>query len=208
VKMVSNNLVLVVFILFVSDFASAGYCLPREAPPEAKDWPVCGIYMHGLFGEAPYSEKTWEIPFRNQFDKLALEKKCKIAVPIGNKSRYWNWNTISLIEMRRRASVDCQGAKFVAKPSLIGFANGANVLRKDAAKTCSSIAGYGVVTAIGASLDSGNLNGKAKACGNFKMIGPHAVPAYAILAATIRYRGGEVKSENATLPNSKKSLSQ
>lgn len=199
---------LLVFASFASELAHAGYCLPRNAPPEAKDWPICGIYMHGLFGSAPYSEKTWEIPFRNQFNKIALERKCKIAVPIGNKGQWWNWNSTSLVEMRRRAAADCKGAKFVAKPSLIGFSNSANVLRKNAANSCSTISSYGLVTAIGASPDTGNRNGKARACGNFKMIGPHAVPSYSTLAATIRYRGGESKPEAASMPVSKKRVSQ
>lgn len=82
----------ILFALFslTANFALAieADCLPKPTSSEMKSWPVCAIYMHGLFGSAPYSPNTWEIPFRVEIEKVARAKQCRVAFPIGDKGKY------------------------------------------------------------------------------------------------------------------------
>ena len=174
-----------------------GLCLPQAAPAESKGWPVCAIYMHGLFGGNPYPIKAWELPMRKSLEKVALAKKCKIAVPIGNKGTWNNWNSVSLPEMRKRASAVCRGAK-MERPALIAFSNGANVVRKNGAASCQSIAGHSKVTMIGPSVEGSQRNKAALACGNTAFIQKHAVPSLDALMRAVPYQSAKRSTPSRT----------
>ena len=167
--------------LFISPQAMAaeGLCLPATA--EARAWPVCGIYMHGLFGSPSYPPSTWEVPFRNSLSQIGREKRCRIAAPFGNVGRNRNWNGVSIESVRSRAAAVC-GSPLAARPDIIGFSNGANVLRK---QTCATLRGFTRVTLIGPTGTTGNS--RVVGCGNVTIIQRHAVPPLATLRQAINH---------------------
>lgn len=167
-----------------------GFCLPTQedlgkairnqqgavkTSDEVKDWPICGIYMHGLFGTSKYPESRWEKPFRQNLNQIALEKNCRIAVPIGNKGNNWNWNGLSLGEVRKRALAVCgEGAYLSEDLSLIGFSNGANVIASSGAAKCSSLSAFSQVILVGPN-HSPRVN-RARSCGRVTVHVEHIVP--------------------------------
>lgn len=136
--------------------------------------------MHGLHGNREYPESKWEVPFRAKLEQIARQKRCRIAAPFGNFNRSRNWNGVSLSTIKTRARSACGGATWVARPSLIGFSNGANVIRKMAVQSCSRLKSFARITLIGPTGRVGNDG--AMACGNVQILQPHVVPSLARLS--------------------------
>lgn len=174
-----------VFILTVSaSVRSAGICLPQDEE-SATSWPVCAVYLHGLFGSSPYSESLYEVPFRSRLAEVARRRKCRIAVPIGNLNPQgrWNWNGFDMPEILLRAQDSCPGNPFVSAPDMIGFSNGANFLRRQG---CRTLAEFTQVTLIGPTGESGNA--EVRKCGNVLIHQEHAVLEIPELMETITER--------------------
>jgi hypothetical protein len=179
-----NKLVLViVMLLFCNSLAIAnGLCLPRNNSASNK-WPICGIYIHGLFGSAPYSEVLYEIPYRNSLEVLANNLQCRIAVPFGNLGKYRNWNNVPLNQIMLRASGPCKGSSFIDHPDIIGFSNGANSLRKF---SCNELSMFHKVTLVGPTGNNGN--DIMKKCGNVQIHQKHEVLSIEDLRKAIIYK--------------------
>ncbi len=190
-------LVLTIFLLLVNiptgAWAAEGLCLPKNPPEGAEAWPICAVYMHGNFGSRDKPESRWEMPFREKFEQIALEKKCRIALPLGTRCRTWHWNGMELKEVKARARKVCDGAKFIEKPALIGFSNGANVLRKIARADCGRLAGFPQVTLIGPSWE--HKNRSMRKCTNVQVHSAHEVPSMSYLRKAVDFDGGEDDDE-------------
>jgi len=163
---------------------ASGLCFPMSAQAESEDWPICAVYMHGLFGGQPYSASLWEVPFRKRFERIALNKRCKIAAPFGNQGRYRNWNGVSLGEVLVRARAVCDGGKLGARPAIIGFSNGANRLRRMGVVSCLGLQRFSRVTLVGPTGVQGNST--VLRCGNVRIHQMHDVPSYEELSASVR----------------------
>lgn len=163
---------------------SKGICLPQDEESSSL-WPVCAIYMHGLFGSSPYPESLYEVPFRNHLAEVARRKKCRIAVPIGdlNPQGRWNWNGFDIPEILLRAKSSCPSTPFVSTPDVIGFSNGANILRR---QRCSTLSQFTRVTLIGPTGESGNA--EVSKCGNVMIHQEHVVLEVSELMETITER--------------------
>lgn len=86
-------------------------------------WQICGIYMYGLFGSANFPERRFEEPFRERFEKVALERRCRIAVPFGNRGTNRNWHGVGIAEVRSRAQRACGNAALSPHMSIVAFSN-------------------------------------------------------------------------------------
>lgn len=193
--MIYRNLLVIFTFLFLCRFESSaladGICLPRAKSYGSQGWPICAIYMHGLFGLPDYPESKWEIPFRDSLEKISVRKHCKIAVPFGNPGKHWNWNGVRIAEVRSRAEKACVGSKFIEKPDIIGFSNGANVLRGN---TCQTLSQFYKVTLIGPTGLNGN--DKMKDCGNVHIHQRHEVPKFEELEHAITYSESQQRSDS------------
>jgi hypothetical protein len=185
-----------------------GLCLPDavdfndERNEERLDeWPVCSIYLHGLFGGRAKSEVVWEVPFRKILTQVAVAKKCRIAVPFGDMGRSRHWNGVSVDQILARTREACRGNSFVRRPSIIGFSNGANVLIKHARKSCRRLESFSEITLIGA---NGNRSTKIRErCQTkIRVIPEHSVPEYDRLSEAVPFSPAD--SDSSDLPDPKR----
>lgn len=177
----------------VSQAKENGFCLPTDEDlgrairsgasrqgATSAEWPICGVYMHGIFGSKKIPESKWELPFRKRLNEIAMAQRCRIAVPIGNKGNTWNWVGLSLREAKKRALRVCGAeSQFAQKVNLIGFSGGANLIRKEGASSCSTLSGFDRVLLVGPTGTKGNS--RVRACGRVTVIQDHSVPSREVL---------------------------
>lgn len=136
-------------------------CLPDT--PEARGWPVAGIYMHGLFepsGNTAY--RGMEKTNRQLIEKYIKDNglKVRIAVPVSpvtGKYHQWIKSKTSVKSVEKSAVDACGGGRLLDGRVLFAFSNGANAAEKF---SCDATEAYSHVMIIGA-----NSGGGGKSCG-------------------------------------------
>ncbi len=121
--------------------------------PDAKDWPVKVIYLHGLFKPSTDSDfyGTLETDNRDYLEGLARRLQLKIAVPVStvvSSGGFRMWNGVSLAKIESQASVAC-GVPLASTRALIGFSNGGYAARNISYLSCDQTDNYKKVIAIG-----------------------------------------------------------
>ena len=170
---------LLLSLLFVSaahaDVQTA-QCFPNI--PEAKNWPIHLVYLHGLFtgpGGSDAGFRDLEATNRGKLEKLALQMHIKIAVPLAPaaaKTQLRSWNNLSLAEIEAKAREACGGKEFAKKKAIVGFSNGAIWAAHNL--NCDNTKGYAKVLVIGAQGVGGAQQGKCG--GRFVESSPHVFP--------------------------------
>lgn len=168
-------------LLLAIGFQSHGLesaCYPNLTKhPEAKNWPICAIYLHGLHPSndrgryTRYEEANRPIIEEFSDDNL-LNRHCRIAAPAAPdgrevrrkhysrsgrayyrsefvRAKYRDWQHRSLKEVETAAQKACGGAALQKGRALIGFSAGGWEAYHLANDNCSTLADYGRVVAIG-----------------------------------------------------------
>lgn len=160
-------------------------CFPQNAP---SDWPVCVIYMHGLFPPNSSGSASYLQLEKTNRQKLATfanglrSKRCRVAVPTSPKishgsygtNHQWAGTSLGQVESMSRSA--CGGAKLAKGRVLIGFSNG-GYLAKTFSHNCAALSQYSEVYAIGAP------NSSYGRCRNFRASEPHVFPGAGELEA-------------------------
>ena len=148
-------------------------CFPSS--PDAKNWPVKVIYLHGLFRPNTDSDYygTLEANNRDYLEGLAQRLQLKIAVPVSttvSSGGFRMWNGVSLSKIESMASTACGGAPLANTRALIGFSNGGYAARNISYLPCNQSDAYMKLLAIGFPETDGG------SCGNYVHVVPHAFP--------------------------------
>lgn len=190
---------LLVPLIGISSMASAAgiqdsQCYPNT--PEAQTWPICVIYLHGLFSPKDQYPvyKNLELSNRQTLKKLAkgiAGQHCRIAVPVSptlyHSNKYgtnlvWSGHNLSFVKNAAKAA--CQGSA-VKKPllakqlAIFGFSNGGNEAVQLAQGSCKDQIGISIF-AFGP--DGDHRRGH---CGNLVTINKHELPKADILESDL-----------------------
>lgn len=148
-------------------------CIPNI--PESRNWPVAGIYLHGLFepgGEEATPFRRLEQANRSLLIDLAKAKHIRIAVPVAPAKGKWrSWNGFPLHKIEDLARAACGNAPLAEGRDLIAFSNGAINSQKFSCKETES---YSHIFSIGA--HPHEESGGTKPCGGenrFQASTPH-----------------------------------
>jgi hypothetical protein len=151
-------------------------CFPNR--PEAVQWPIHAIYLHGLFtakGKDIWGFRATEAENRGKLEALANRLHIRIAAPVAqsfSKDGFRQWNGATLEQVEAAAREACSDAPLAPKRALIGFANGGQwVGDVGKAMGCEALKAYSTI------LDIGDPGAPAQRCGEFIYIKKHEFPS-------------------------------
>jgi hypothetical protein len=163
--LIMGKLICALFLTFAFQaHALKSACYPNT--PEAKSWPICVIYLHGLHpandqgSYAKYEKQNRPIliKFSNEY---LTSHHCRLAAPASPQVKFnslvgaqtLDWQHESLSAVQNAAQAACGGAELMKGRTLIGFSAGAFAAYHLAIPTkkggCGAFSDYKEMIAIG-----------------------------------------------------------
>jgi hypothetical protein len=190
-----QKLIFVIASVLVGSQALAldSQCYPNT--PEAQNWPVCVIYLHGLHPASDQGSYTkYEAknrPLLSQFtDDYLMSHHCRLSAPVAaerwigkgkkrHRAKYLNWQHRTLDTVETAARNACGGKNVILEKGrvLVGFSAGGWEAYHLGMGNCDAVSDYSQIIGIGLPLKSSIVDNRIKrSCPNLRIYPTHDFP--------------------------------